>query len=215
MTLVLNGHDLSGTTSQRPTNADVGQPYFDTTLNQWIVYNGTAWQQSSGGSMMIRLPILSGRNAAGGSIVTSGAGSTDFTAVVTYGTSELLSGTNSQNNTKTNDVVFELTLPPSYVAGANISLIVNSNYAVSSGTTITATVDAEVRKMTDSGGYGSDLNGTNAIAITSSAGDKTFTIDGTTLSPGDRLAIKITTSVAEGGNTGTATGKVNSVRLAA
>lgn len=44
--LTFNGHDLSGTTAQRPTNAEIGQPYFDTTLNLSLVWNGTAWQAS-------------------------------------------------------------------------------------------------------------------------------------------------------------------------
>lgn len=43
-TLVEHGHDLSGTTAQRPTNVEPGQRYFDTTLNRQLVWNGTAWQ---------------------------------------------------------------------------------------------------------------------------------------------------------------------------
>ena len=43
MTAVLNGHDMSGTTAQRPTNAQAGQPFFDTTLGCWVVYDGAAW----------------------------------------------------------------------------------------------------------------------------------------------------------------------------
>jgi hypothetical protein len=68
--------------------------------------------------------------------------------------------------------------------------------------------------MTDAGAAGADICATNAQAIATTAADKSFTLTGTSLSPGDRLTIKITTSVAEGGNTGTATGQINSVRLA-
>jgi hypothetical protein len=39
----------SGTTAQRPTQGlYVGRPYFDTTLNRPIWYNGTAWQRADG-----------------------------------------------------------------------------------------------------------------------------------------------------------------------
>jgi len=48
-TLVQFGHDLSGTTANRPTNVEPGQIYFDTTLNDLIVYNGSGWQLVSGG----------------------------------------------------------------------------------------------------------------------------------------------------------------------
>lgn len=49
-TLVFNGHDLSGTTAQRPTNAEIGQPYFDTTLGVWLVYGGSVlgWRNAAG-----------------------------------------------------------------------------------------------------------------------------------------------------------------------
>lgn len=212
MTLVLNGHDMSGATAARPTNADVGQPFFDTTTNQWLVWNGTAWQ--SGSSLgTARVPLPSLRNANGGSLVTTSPGATDFTLTQTFGTSSYLAGHAAQNNTKTDDAILEFVLPPSYVAGTNLTLTVNGRYVVSAGTTITATVDADARVMTDSGGYGSDLNATAAIALTTTAGNKAFTITGTTLNPGDRIQIKITTSVQEAGNTGTATAQVNSVKL--
>lgn len=47
-TLVENGHDVSGTTAHRPTNADIGQRFFDTTLGVSLVYNGSAWVTPSG-----------------------------------------------------------------------------------------------------------------------------------------------------------------------
>lgn len=55
MTLVEHGHDISGTTAQRPTNVEIGQRYFDTDINTLMVYNGSAWQDAadSGGSIDI------------------------------------------------------------------------------------------------------------------------------------------------------------------
>lgn len=43
MTIVFHGHDMSGTTAQRPTNAEAGQPYFNTTTGKLEVYSGSAW----------------------------------------------------------------------------------------------------------------------------------------------------------------------------
>lgn len=37
------GHDISGTTAQRPTNPDIGARFFDTTLGCLLVWNGTTW----------------------------------------------------------------------------------------------------------------------------------------------------------------------------
>ena len=47
-TLVEHGKDISGTTAQRPTSADIGQRYFDTDLGAWLVWDGTAWKPASG-----------------------------------------------------------------------------------------------------------------------------------------------------------------------
>lgn len=48
MPTVHHGHDQSGTTAQRPTNADVGFAYWDTTLSQTVVWNGSAWKDTLG-----------------------------------------------------------------------------------------------------------------------------------------------------------------------
>lgn len=39
--IVEHGHDIAGTTAQRPTNMEPGQRYFDTTLGQQLVHDGT------------------------------------------------------------------------------------------------------------------------------------------------------------------------------
>lgn len=46
--LVEHGHDVSGTTAQRPTNGEIGQRFFDTTLGVMLVWNGTAWVTTDG-----------------------------------------------------------------------------------------------------------------------------------------------------------------------
>lgn len=46
--LTLNGLPRSGTTAQRPTNAEVGQPYFDETLGVDLVYTADGWKPGGG-----------------------------------------------------------------------------------------------------------------------------------------------------------------------
>lgn len=48
--LTEHGHDLSGTTAQRPTNAEIGQRYFDTDIGMELVWDGTAWR--AGGAVV-------------------------------------------------------------------------------------------------------------------------------------------------------------------
>lgn len=42
------GHDIYGTTAQRPGNPEIGQRFFDTTLGIFLVYDGTAWCEPGG-----------------------------------------------------------------------------------------------------------------------------------------------------------------------
>ncbi len=48
-----SGTDRAGTTAQRPTNADIGDEYFDTSINKMLVWNGTQWN-GAGASKNIR-----------------------------------------------------------------------------------------------------------------------------------------------------------------
>ncbi len=59
--LVEHGHDISGPTANRPTNAEAGQRFFDTTLGVELVYNGTTWVTKDGQS-----PVAAGNGAAAG-----------------------------------------------------------------------------------------------------------------------------------------------------
>lgn len=47
-TIVEHGHDISGTTAQRPTNPDIGQRFFDTTLGVLLTWNGSTWNPVAG-----------------------------------------------------------------------------------------------------------------------------------------------------------------------
>lgn len=161
-------------------------------------------------------PLMACRNADGTVMdATGGAGLFAITPGG-WGTGTLiLAGEDAQNNTKTDTLMFEAVLPAEYVAGGDLKLNVNAQYDVSAGTTITATVDVQVYKLGDDGTVGSDLCATAAIALTTSFGDKAFTITATGLVAGDRLMALVQTAVTEAGNTGTATAQIGSIELQA
>lgn len=71
-TLVEHGHDISGTTAQRPTNPDLHCRYFDTTLSKVIVWNGSAWVTPGGAS--VAASAVGAPNGATVSAVTKGDG---------------------------------------------------------------------------------------------------------------------------------------------
>ena len=63
----------SGTTSERPiSNLFVGQQYFDTTLNQLLLWNGTAWVAATPSSSVVS-SFSAGTTGLTPSVATSGA----------------------------------------------------------------------------------------------------------------------------------------------
>lgn len=93
--LVRDGHDLSGTTANKPTNVETGQMYFDTDLNRLEVYNGSAWQEvaMTGGTVGAAAgtnvtAVEYGNNAVHKTVLTLAATPitlTDEAGVVLYG----------------------------------------------------------------------------------------------------------------------------------
>lgn len=63
--LTVNGLPASGTTAQRPTNAQIGQLFFDTSIGALLSFDGTNWVGGGGGD---ELPGAS--TAAAGSTTT-------------------------------------------------------------------------------------------------------------------------------------------------
>jgi len=69
--IVFNGHDMSGPTANRPTNAEIGQPFFDTTLNVLLIWNGTIWDPA-GNEMAFGTVAAAGTNQATGGLLAEG-----------------------------------------------------------------------------------------------------------------------------------------------
>lgn len=114
-TLVFNGHDLSGTTTNRPDNVESGQLYYNTTTGSLQVYTGSAWQEAgdvasgditagsiTGGdsSLGITGQAASDGGGAGGAVVLSGAAgdaTTDATTGGAGGAASVVSGDGGAN----------------------------------------------------------------------------------------------------------------------
>lgn len=167
----------------------------------------------TGGTLTtVPMPLMLGRTDTG-LTMTASAGAGVFGISNTTGTSLVLTGEAAQNNTKTDNVLWEYVLPQSYTAGKAITVTVNAKHTESAGTTLTNTVQAKAYAIASAGTSGSDLIGAAAQAITGSAADYTFTIPGTSRNPGDRLLVKIIAVATEAGNTGTTIDSIDSVRL--
>jgi len=132
-----------------------------------------------------------------------------------WGTGGLhLAGQQVRNDTLVNELPFEGILPPGYVSGMDVRLVVHAKVDDSGGGTLgTCTLDAEVYELDDEGAAGSDINATAAIALTNAFGDKTFTITPTGLVAGDRLQGILRTSVQENADAGTLRPIIGSAEL--
>jgi len=186
--------------------------------DEMVVAPGGKITVQSGGvvnkPLNLRFPLFLAKNVAGTAIAASAAAATDFIAALNNNNAPDLTGANAQNNTKASHALFEFILPDTYEAGTDITAYIGSGYSASGGTTITATVDLVATLQGDTGTAAADICATAAQAIALTIAEKAFTITGTTLTPGCRLMLKVSTSVQEAGNTGTAAGHVYGVRLA-
>jgi len=89
------------------------------------------------------------------------------------------------------------TLPENYVAAGTITLRAFVDVQ-GAGTLGTCTVDFSAYKMTlATGAVGSDLVTTDATAVTATGAAADFTVTPTGLAAGDKLVVKLTTSIEE------------------
>ena len=145
-----------------------------------------------------------------GALLGASAGTPSGAFGLTYGTH----GTNAPQIVSqaasgasiTNKMRRTFTLPPEYVAGQTVTLRVKAKETVGAST-VGATIDAKVFEVAAEAGLGgspTDLCATAAIAVTTTVGNKDFTITPTNLVPGDPLDIELTGVVNDtGGSVGT------------
>lgn len=174
-------------------------------MNQWAI---TALD--SGIVNPLPVPLTSGRNPDGTTVnATGGAGL--FSVSSTPGTSLVLNGEAPQSNTKTDKVQFEAVLPGDYRAGRPLKVRVNGFYA-GTGTAGTKTLTVQAYKMSDAGAAGSNL-GPAAQTLTNAAANLDFVIDGTTLLPGSRLVVVLTSVLQETGGSASIAARLGLVEL--
>ncbi len=119
-----------------------------------------------------------------------------FGVAMTAGTSLILNGEVAQNNTKTDVGVINFRLPDSYQAGEDLTVTLNANIVIGSGTAGTKTIDLSAYEVA-AGAAGADLVTTAAQNLTNSAADYAFTVTGDSLLPGDLVQLKFTVALQE------------------
>lgn len=133
----------------------------------------------------------------------------------TWGTDTItLQGVDGKATTVASYAGFDLRVPHNYVAGQSIAIRVRAGMitTVSDGT---ATTDLQVYKADLDGAVdGSDLVQTAAVSINSlTKTDADFTLDGSSISPGDKLYCRVAINITDTA-TGTAViGEISDMRL--
>jgi len=146
------------------------------------------------------------------------AAADDFGVVgTTFGTNAITLETLDEKNNAGAHAVYGRTtyrLPPEYVAGQSVQVAV----AAGAGTTVASTsmtVDVEACKvhLTD-GTVGADLVTTDAQTCNNlTAATKTFTLDASGLSPGDKLEIRLAITTNDSATGTPVKGVINNARM--
>ena len=163
---------------------------------------------SSAGGITRWLPLTGAKSDVGVGL-TATPGSSAFGVTRTAGTSLVLTGEATSASAKTDKAVWEISLPDSYVAGANVAVTVNANYTGAGTVTAASTTITLAAYTVSSTGGETALTVSPAQQFTGTATNYVFTITGTGLVPGQRVIVEpvmlVTTSA------GAATGQINSV----
>lgn len=157
------------------------------------------------------MPVLKG--ADGADLALSETAGDFFKNIGTN--QDLIDGEATVNETEASIGIFTFTLPPEYVAGGDIKIRAAAGVVLAGDAALTsATIDFEAYKQATDGTVGSDLVATAATAITTTIANKDFTVTATGLVAGDKLNIKMTTSVVEeAGGTGAANSRITRLQM--
>lgn len=167
---------------------------------------GCAFVPGGGGSINRYLSLTDGKTDTGVSM-TATPSSANFGVSRTAGTSLVLTMNANSSNAVTNKVLWQLNLPATYVAGANINVVCNVNYSAT-GTVTAATTTVGVAAYTETNGTEAAIAGiTAAQQFTATATNYTFVVPGTGLVVGQPLTFEITELVTT--SAGAATGVLN------
>lgn len=155
------------------------------------------------------LALTSGKSDLGVPM-TAAAGTPSGTMGVarTAGTSLDLVGEATSSSAKTDKVLFEFDLPDTYVAGTNIPVVVNA-IVTGSGTLTGASTTITAQAYTETNGVEAAVTTSAAQQFDKTGETLTYTVTGTSLVPGQHVALELTVLVTSA--SGANTGQVNSV----
>jgi len=204
--LLMQSYSVSGGTIYVTVLKQAGMDGKEIGLTQTFV------PTAAGGSTRY-LPLVHGHTDAGATM-TASAGAGVFGISRTAGSSLALTTEVANNNTKTDNVIWEFNLPDSYKAGSNIAVTVNG---VISGASCSLTGGSTLLTVTP---Y-TEVNGVET-AVTVSAAQQwgktaaayTFTITGTGLVPGQHMTLELAAAVAAA-NSNNCTGSITNVSYGA
>ena len=169
---------------------------------------GCAFVPGGGGSIVRYLPLTDVKTAAGLPMITGTAATTLPGIARSAGASMYLTGVATSGVTPaTTNMLWELNLPSTYIAGANIPVIVNVVVPIATDVTAASTT-MTVTAYTEINGVEAALTVSAAqqIPITTAA-NLTFTVTGTGLASGAHIVIELTALVT------TTTGGASSVQV--
>jgi hypothetical protein len=190
--------------------AVVAQPANTVGARAALVTLGLIASGGNGLSVASRIPIFYGRNSTA-TVIDATGGAGKF-SLVASGNGWILQSETANNNTKTDVVLYEFVIPEQYIAAQNLTLSVNCTLA-GPGTSGASTLAANIYKYADAGTVGADIGpGGTVTFINTSDATKTFAITGATLSPGDRVLVKLTAVVVESASSNL-NGNITSVRI--
>lgn len=147
-----------------------------------------------------------------GTVMDATGGAGLFSIASSVGTSLHLAGENCKSNTKTDDAIVEYVLPSAYISTKNLTCIVNAQIAGTGTAGGTNTLGVNAYLLSKAGAEGSNL-GSSVQAMTTSAADYSFTITGTSLTPGVRVLLEVEAVLQETGGANNINAQINSVRV--
>lgn len=159
-----------------------------------------------------RARMLDARNIDG-SALAAAASSGKFGYAVTLGTSGNLVSEAANNNTKTDSVMWELTIPTAFKSGSSPSIIVNGNHVIGAGTLTTHTLAVHAYVANDDGTQSADIVTTGAQNTLAAAGDTTFVTSSALVQAGGKIIVEAVVVLTETASSNV-TYKLNSMRFA-
>ena len=136
-----------------------------------------------------------------GGLITTTPSAGTFGSSYSVGVLSLVTET-ANNNAKSDQVLFEVQIPPTYQVGANLTLTVNARLILGSGTVSVNTITAAAQSLVN-GVAGTNLMVTTGVAQTpptAAAGNLTYVVpagSGTAnqLQPGGKLMLTLTWAI--------------------